>query len=75
MREMCTNEPAMKIARRELVQKEKNPTGIRKREALRSEEIVFPLMEERNSVSIVWMNPTIREKGRLQIIRDQEVFN
>ena len=50
----------MKIAQRELAQEEKNPTRVRKREALRSEEIVFPLMEERNSVSIVWMNPTIR---------------
>ena len=35
----------MKIAHRELVEEEKKPTCMRKREALRCEDRVFPLME------------------------------
>ena len=58
---MCTDEPAMKIARKELVEEEKNPTGVRKREAQRFEDRVFSLMEERNSTGIGLTNPAIIE--------------
>ena len=73
--ETCTDEPTMKIARRELAEEEKKPTGVRKRESQRSEYRVFPLMEERKSTGIGLMDPTIREEGSLQIRSDQEVFN
>ena len=60
---MCADDPAMRIARRELAEEEKNPTGVRKRKAQRSEDRVFPLMEERNSTGIGLTNPAIREEG------------
>ena len=60
---MCTDEPAMSIARRELTEEEKKPTSVRKREARRSEDRVFPLMEERKSIGIGLMNLAIREEG------------
>ena len=63
MRETCTYELAMNIARREFTKEEKNLTGVRKREAQRSEYRVFSLMEERKSTGIGLTNPTIREEG------------
>ena len=75
MREKCPDEPTMKIARRDLAEEEKNPTGVRKREARRSEDRVFPLIEERKSTGIGLMNPVIREEGSSQIKSDQEVLN
>ena len=75
MRETCPYELAMKIADRELAEEEKNPTSMRKREARRSEDRVFPLMEERKSTGIGLTNHAIREEGSSQIRSDQEVFN
>ena len=72
---MCTDEPVMRISRRELGKEENNPTGMRKREARRAEDRVFLLMEERKSTGIGLMNPTIREEGISQIRTDQDVFN
>ena len=63
MRETCPNEPTMKISHRELASKEKKPTGVREREAQRSEDRVFPLIEERKSTCIGLMNPTIKKEG------------
>ena len=63
VRETFTYEPAMKIVCRELTEEEKKPTYMRKREAQRYEDRVFPLMEERKSTSIGLMNPMIREEG------------
>ena len=63
MRETCTDEPVMKIAYRELVEEEKNPTGMRKIEDRRSEDRVFPLIEERKSIGIGLTNPVIKEEG------------
>ena len=60
---MCIDDPAMNIARRELTKEEKKPTGTRKREARRSEDRVFPLIEERKYTCISLMNPTIIEEG------------
>ena len=60
---MCTNEPAMKIAHRELVEEERKPTSVRKREARRYEDRVFSLIEERKSTGIGLTNPTIRGEG------------
>ena len=57
---MCTGDPAMKIARREFTEEEKNLTGVIKREARRYQYRVFPLMEESKSTGIGLMNPTIR---------------
>ena len=74
MRETCPNEPAMKIAHRELAEEEKNPTGMRKRKARRSKDRVFLLIEERKSTGIGLMNPVIREERSLQIRSDQAVF-
>ena len=65
----------MRIARRELAEEEKNPTGMRKIKARRSEDRVFMLMEERKSTGIDLMNPTIGEEGSSQIRSDQDVFN
>ena len=65
----------MKIAPRELTEEEKNPMGMRKRKARRSEDRVFPLMEESKSTGIGLTNPTIREEGISWIISDQEFFN
>ena len=65
----------MKIAHRELVEEENNPTGMRKIKAQRSEDRVFPLMEERKSTGIGLTNPVIREEGSSQIRSDQENFN
>ena len=75
MREMCLDEIAMMIAHRELTEEEKKPTGVRKREAQRSKDRVFLLIEERKSTGFGLMNPTIREEGSSQIRSDQEVFN
>ena len=47
VREMCTDEPTMRIAHKEVTKEEKNPTGVRKRESRRSKDRVFPLIEER----------------------------
>ena len=60
---MCIDEPVMNIAHRELAEEEKKPTGVRKREARRSKDRVFPLMEERKSTSIGLTSPRIREEG------------
>ena len=65
MRETCTYDPAMKIALRDLIEEENNPTGMKKREARMSEDRVFPLMEERKSIGIGLTNPVIREEGIL----------
>ena len=71
MRETSTDELAMKIAHREFAEEEKKPIGVRKIEARRSEDRVFPLIEERKSTCIGWMNPTIREEGSSQIRSNQ----
>ena len=57
----------MRIAHRELVEEEKKPIGMRKSEARRSKDRVFPLMEERKSTGIGLTNPMIREEGSSQI--------
>ena len=75
MRETCTDEPVMRIAYKELLEEEKNPTGMRKREARRSEDRVFSLIEERKSTSIGLTNPAITKEGRSLIRRGQEFFN
>ena len=54
MREKCPDEPTMKIARRDLAEEEKNPTGVRKREARRSEDRVFPLIKEKPDENQRW---------------------
>ena len=61
MRVTCTYDLAMKISHREFAEEEKNPTGVRKKEARRSEDIVFLLMEERKSKGIGLTNPMIKE--------------
>ena len=48
--------------------------GARKREAQRSEDRVFPLMEERKYTGIGLMNPTIREEGISQIRKRSRSF-
>ena len=63
MREICPDELVINIARRELAEEGKKPTGVRKREARRSKDRVFPLMEERKSIGIGLMNPAIIEEG------------
>ena len=63
VREICTDEPEMRRARKETTKEEKNPTGVRKRESRRYEDRVFPLIEERNSIGISLTNPAIREEG------------
>ena len=63
------------IARRELTEEEKNPTGVRKREVQKSEDRVVQLIEERKSTGIDLTDPAIREEGRSHIRSDQEVFN
>ena len=60
----------MRIAHREITKEENKPTGMRKREALRSEDRVFPLIEERKSTCIGLTNPAIGEEGSSQIISD-----
>ena len=75
MRETCTYEPVMRISFRELSEEENNPIGVRKREARRSEDRVFLLIEERKSIGIGLMNPVIREEGCSKIKSNQEVFN
>ena len=68
------NEPGMKIARREFAKEEKNPTGVRKREARRYEDRVFPLIDERNSTGIGLTDPVIKEEGSSQIRSDQVFY-
>ena len=63
---MCTYDPAMKISHRELTEDEKKPKGMRKSEARRSEDRVFPLMEDRKSTGIGLTNHVIREEGSSQ---------
>ena len=75
MRETCTYDSAMNIGHIKLVEEEKKPIGVRKSEARRSEDRVFPLMEERKSTRIGLTNPAIREEGSSQIRSDQEVIN
>ena len=75
MRETCTDEISMKISHREIAEEEKKPIGMRKREAQRYEDRVFPLIEERNSKGIGLTNSAIREEGSSQIRSYQEVFN
>ena len=55
----------MRISHRELAEEVKKPTGVRKRESRRSEDGVFPLIEERKSTGIGLTNPAIREEGIL----------
>ena len=75
VREKCTEDPMMKIACREIIEEEKNLTGMRKRKSQRYEDRVFLIMEERKSTGIGLTNPMIREEGSSQIRSDQEVFN
>ena len=52
----------MKISHRELTEEENNPTGVRTRKSRRSEDRVFPLMEEKKYTDIGLTNPGIRRR-------------